>query len=65
LIHIRVDDRLKDELDRGAPFLAITDAVVSDASGAEIARSEFMAVNRQHIIWVFPLHPREGDHGSE
>ena len=64
LIHIRVENRLKDELDREIPFLAVTDAVVYDGAGMEVTRSEFFAINRQHIVWVFPLHPEEGDHGS-
>jgi hypothetical protein len=57
-IHIRPDERLKAELDRDEPFLAMTDAAILDASGATLQRADFLAVRRDQIIWVLP---EEGD----
>lgn len=53
-IHIRPDERLKSELDRDEPFLAITDAAILDADGKTLQRSDFLAVRRAHIVWVLP-----------
>jgi hypothetical protein len=54
-IHIRPEDRIKDELDRDEGFLAVTDAVIQDTEGKEIASSQFVSVNRQQIVWVLPV----------
>jgi hypothetical protein len=53
-IHIRPDERLKAELDREEPFLAVTEAVILDADGNTPQRADFMAVRRDQIIWVIP-----------
>lgn len=54
-VHVRRECRLKDELDNGEPFLAVTDAHVFDTSGAEIFHTGFIAVRRDQIIWVTTL----------
>jgi hypothetical protein len=54
-IHVRRDERLKDEIDRDEPTLAVTDAVVYSQSGETIYRTKFMALNRHHIIWIIPV----------
>jgi hypothetical protein len=54
-IHIRPEDRIKDELDRDEDFLAVTEAIISDAEGKEIASSKFISVNRHQIVWVLPV----------
>jgi len=53
-IHIRPDQRIKDELDQDEKFLAITDASVYSMQGGEIEHCEFMAVQRSQIVWVIP-----------
>jgi predicted esterase YcpF (UPF0227 family) len=53
-IHIGPDRRLKDELDLPEKFIAITDAVVSMPDGQELYRTNFLAVQRDEIIWVMP-----------
>jgi hypothetical protein len=53
-IHIRPDERLKAELDRDEPFIAMTDVTIIDSSGVPIHRSDFLAVRRSHIVWVLP-----------
>ena len=54
-VHIHPDERLKDELNRNEQFLAVTEAIIFDADGAEKYRSDFLSVNREHIIWVIPV----------
>jgi hypothetical protein len=54
-MHVRIGERLKDELDTAVNFLAVTDAVVFDLTGdMELFKTNFMAVNRNQIVWVIP-----------
>jgi hypothetical protein len=53
-IHIRINERLKNELDRDEPFMAVTNAVVFDQQGEILYRHEFIAVRKTHIVWVMP-----------
>jgi hypothetical protein len=53
-IHVRDGERLKDELDRDEPFLAMTDATVSAANGQVLFEAPFLAVRRAQIVWVMP-----------
>jgi hypothetical protein len=53
-IHVRPDQRLKDELDRTESFLAVTEASILDADGKTVHRTEFLAVRRDQIVWVSP-----------
>jgi hypothetical protein len=62
-VHVRRDERLKDELDRDKPFLAITNARVIGAEGQTLHQARFMAVRRSQIIWVMPANESE-DHGD-
>lgn len=54
-IHIRPDERIKDELDRVESFLAVTEPIVLDAEGKEIETAKFIMVNRHQIVWVLPV----------
>ena len=54
-VHIRPNERLKDELNMNEQFLAVTEAIVFDADGSEKYRSDFLSVNRTHIIWAIPV----------
>jgi hypothetical protein len=53
-IHVRRDQRIKDELDLEESFLAITDANVLGADGQVVFHAPFLAVKRSHIVWVIP-----------
>jgi hypothetical protein len=53
-VHIRLDERLKDELDHDEPFLAMTNASILNADGQEIHHTNFLAVRRNQIVWVMP-----------
>ena len=58
-VHVRRDERLKDELDRDELFLAITDAEILRSDGEPLFQTRFLAVRRAQIVWVFPAHETE------
>lgn len=62
-IHVRIQQRLKDELNRDEQFIAVTDAIVTNTHGDVVYRSEFLVVNRDHILWLSPHD--EGDHDTD
>lgn len=53
-VHVRIGERLKDELDRGVPFLAVTEVEVADSEGHVLFQAPFLAVSRAQIVWVMP-----------
>lgn len=64
-IHVRQDERLKDELENEERFLAVTDATVANPAGETIFSGPFLAVQKDQIIWVMPLaDERTGDTNS-
>ncbi len=54
IIHIRRDERVKDELERDDLFLAVTDAEVLDAAGEVLQSASFLAIRRTQIVWLLP-----------
>ena len=62
-IHIRMDGRLKDELDRNEVFLAVTNAQVFGEDGTKLYEADFLSVARLQIVWVLPKEdsPSNGD----
>lgn len=59
VLHIRRDERVKDELGRTENFLALTDAVILDGEGNPLYKGNFIAIHRGQIVWVLP--EEEGD----
>ena len=55
-IHVRRDERLKDELDRDKLFLAMTDASIIGVDGQQTHEARFVAVRRTQIVWAMPAH---------
>jgi hypothetical protein len=55
LIHVRQDERLKDELEVDEQFIAVTDVSVLDAEGKVIYSGPFLAVQKDQIVWIMPL----------
>lgn len=53
-IHVRRDQRIKDELDRDENFLALTDVAVLGPDGQIIFQAPFLALQRSQIVWVLP-----------
>ncbi len=58
-VHVRRDERLKDELDRDELFLAMTNASILGTDGQVIHQVRFLAVRRAQIVWVMPLEDEE------
>lgn len=59
-IHIRRDQRVKDELDQNESFLALTEVNVLGSDGNVLFEAPFLAVRRNHIVWVIP-DPKTGE----
>jgi hypothetical protein len=53
-LHVRRDQRIKDELDINEKFIALTDVSVLGPDGQTLFQAPFMAVRRSHIVWVIP-----------
>ncbi len=53
-IHVRRDQRLKDELDIAEKFLAVTDATVYSFDGQILYQCKFISIQRAQIVWVIP-----------
>ncbi|MBI3165197.1 MAG: hypothetical protein IPG44_19150 [Anaerolineales bacterium] len=54
-VHVRQNERLKDELENDERFLAVTDATVSSPAGEVIFSGPFMVVQKEQIVWIMPL----------
>ncbi len=54
-IHIRPEQRVKDEINGGEPFIAVTDAQVFSADGKALQKAEFLLINREQITWMIPI----------
>lgn len=53
-IHIRPGERLKDTINQSEPFFAITEAAILDQNGEILYEIDFLAVSRDHIVWLAP-----------
>jgi hypothetical protein len=53
-IHVRRDQRIKDELDLDNKFIAITEVSILGEEGQVLYQAPFLAINRSQIIWVLP-----------
>jgi hypothetical protein len=58
-IHIRPENRLKDELDLEEPFLAVTNASVFGPKLKFLFRTKFIGVCREQIVWVTAIKDLE------
>lgn len=63
-IHVRRDQRIKDELDLTESFLALTDVSVMGPDGQTLFQAPFLAVRRSHIIWVLPEQNQSEERSS-
>jgi hypothetical protein len=53
-LHVRRDQRIKDELDLNENFLAMTEVSTLGPDGQTLFQTPFLAVRRSHIVWVIP-----------
>ena len=54
-VHVRKGDRLSDEINLPNLFLPVTGAEIFNLEGEKLVSCNFMAVNREHIVWLLPL----------
>jgi hypothetical protein len=54
-IHVRPTERVIDEINNSAKFIAVTEATVMDLDGSLLYESSFVTLNRDQIIWLLPL----------
>jgi len=52
--YMRPEERLKDTLNQEGMYIGLTDAFVLNAMGEKLYDSDFLLVNREHILWVLP-----------
>lgn len=53
-LHLREKERIKDSLNLSEPFIAVTKARVYDTEGKTLLHeTDFLALNRRSIDWVF------------
>ena len=64
-IHIRPNERLRDAINEAEIFLAVTDATIYDLRQKEQYRCNFLALNREHIIWILPYDQVITDKGEK
>ncbi|RPI93892.1 MAG: hypothetical protein EHM40_08340 [Chloroflexi bacterium] len=63
-LHVRRDQRIKDELDINENFLALTEVSVLGPDGQTLFQAPFLAVRRSHIVWVIPEQDKRAEKDS-
>ena len=64
-VHVRPDERLKDELNHSEQFIAVTNAKIYALNGEVIHQCDFLAVNRSQIVWLFQDDERQPEQEAE
>lgn len=64
-IHIKPEERLKDELNTSKQFIAVTDAIILNYYGKGTPlRTSFLAININAIVWILPDNELIKDEGK-
>ena len=54
-IFVRPGVRIKDEYNNSPDrFIAVTDAQIFGANGQLMVKSDFLTINKEHIVWIRP-----------
>ncbi len=64
-VHVRKNDRMTDEVNRDERFLAITSATICNPDGSTRYTTDFLVVNRNHIIWLMPIDEKVDASGKD
>jgi Family of unknown function (DUF6812) len=59
-VHVRKGDRLSDEINLPNLFLPVTKAEIYSLDGNKLYSCDFLAVNRDHIVWLMPFEQLPG-----
>jgi hypothetical protein len=54
-VHVRRGERMSDELNQPNVFLPVTGAEICSPEGETLYTSDFLVVNREHIVWLMPI----------
>ncbi|HEY61142.1 MAG TPA: hypothetical protein G4N95_00675 [Anaerolineae bacterium] len=54
IVYVHPEKRLKDELAKTEKFLAVTDAKILDDNGKILYETDFLAINIDQVIWIYP-----------
>ena len=60
-VYIRKGERLSDELNSSGNFIPIADATIYDINGEKRYTCGFLAIHRDHIIWLMPEEDNAGE----
>lgn len=60
-VYVRKGERLSDELNSTGNFIPLADATIFDENGEKQYKCEFLAIHRDHIIWLMPEVEDSGD----
>lgn len=58
-VHVRKGDRLSDEINHPDQFMAVTEAEIFSLDGQHLYTCDFLAVNRQQIVWLMPIEEQK------
>jgi hypothetical protein len=53
-VYVRKGVRLSDELNNSGYFIPVAEATIYDATGEKRYESDFLAIHRDHIVWLLP-----------
>lgn len=57
-VHVRKGDRLSDEINQPNLFLPVTQAEILKLDGEKLGKRDFLAINREHIVWLMPAEEK-------
>ena len=63
--HVRGVMRVIDELTLEEKFIAVTDAEIINPNGSRLFKTNFVAINRQEILWMAPEENIRGNGKSD
>jgi len=64
-VYLALDNRLKDELNDGERFIAVTNAQVWDVHEERMLyETDLLIVNKDHVVWLFPHEPAARSPGT-
>ena len=65
-LYLNQDNRLLDEMNNGAEFLALTDVWVYDQNASQLRfTAQFLSLNKAHIITIVPVEELTMEEGED
>ena len=54
-VHVSKGERFSDEINKANLFIAVTSAEIYTLEGEILYTSDFLAINREQIVWLMPI----------